>query len=443
MAGMIIQPTHRGKRKNKPSGNFGGLLEGVLYLLGFLALAFLSLSIFAFTRPLTRATENIQYQQEGYFFYSATGTPGVYDTDMVRSGEPVFPKLTCFLNVGFAYNMSGIQLQGLSGSHQLYARVLDEQSGWQRTIPLNPETSFNGASYFTVAPLDLCQVESLVALVEQETGLHPSTYTLEVVSHVAVTANAAGKEIKDSFDPTLVFKFDEVHFYLAPNSAQEDPLRFSKPGMAGSAETQANTFSILGLEPTVQTTRVVAMLGFGFFLFSLLAVGWYIFNTARQSEEALIRLRYGALLVDVYERSLDPASPVIDVTSIDDLAKLAERQNTMILHMTLNFLHYYLVQSNGATYRYVISTGKSGSAEVEPAQKKTLKYLISPDESGVNDAAATRQEIFGYMLSKDEDYVANTEPDRDEILGYVLSTAKNDPPKPEPAHKEILRKITL
>ena len=443
MAGTILQPKQRRKGKTNPVVNFGGVLEGALYLLGFLALAFLGLSIFSFTRPLTHPTENVQYQQEGFFFYSATGTPGVYDTDMVRSGEPVFPKLTCFLNVGFAYNVPGGQLQNISGSYQLYARVLDEQSGWQRTILLNPETAFTGPSYFTVAPIDLCQVESLVALVEKETGLHSGTYTMEVVSHAAITANVAGMEIKDSFDPILTFKFDEVHFYLAANSAEEDPLRFTKQGMAGSSGMQANTLPLLGWEPAVQTIRMIALLGFGFSLVSLLVVGWYIYNTARQSEEALIHLKYGGLLVDIYERSLDPASPVIDVTSIDDLAKLAERQNTMILHMTLNFLHYYLVQSNGATYRYVISVGKNRSTEIEPAQRKALNYLVSTDENDIPESISTRQEIFGYMINNNEKDFLNAEPDRDEILGYVLNTDKNMSSKPEPGRKEILRKITL
>ncbi|MFZ1041111.1 MAG: hypothetical protein WCA79_08655 [Anaerolineales bacterium] len=66
-------------------------------------------------------------------------------------------------------------------------------------------------------------------------------------------------------------------------------------------------------------------------------------------------MRYGTLLMDVCERSLGTALPVIDVISIDDLAKLAERQNTMILHMKLDFVHCYLVQSDGAIYRYVFN----------------------------------------------------------------------------------------
>ncbi len=360
MSGMIAKPTRGGNDKTKSPRSFFGRDEIFLALAGFLALIFLGLSIFSFTRPLTRSTGSVPYQQEGRFIYSATGTPGVYDTELVRPGEPVFPKLTCFLNIGFTYNLIADQLQGASGTYLLYARALDEQSGWQRTIPLTPQTTFSGNAFFSAATLDLCQVESLANLVEQETGLHPNTYTLEIISHLELTGTVAGSQINDTFDPTLVFKFDKTHFYLDLENSQTDPLHSVKQGSAGGSVSQENTFSILGLQPTVWSVRMLSLLGLAFSLAGLAFAGVTIYDTARQSEVALIKLKYGSMLVDVYKQNLVPTSTIIDLASIDDLAKLAERQGTMILHMTLNFLHYYLVQINGTTYRYVVSAGKKG-----------------------------------------------------------------------------------
>ena len=70
MASITIKPSRRDKGKSTSSGNFGGMPEGPLYVIGFLFLAFLGLTIFTFTRPLTSTGDNIQYQQEGFFFYS-------------------------------------------------------------------------------------------------------------------------------------------------------------------------------------------------------------------------------------------------------------------------------------------------------------------------------------------------------------------------------------
>ena len=84
------------------------------------------------------------------------------------------------------------------------------------------------------------------------------------------------------------------------------------------------------------------MFGFILMLGGLLILGWAIFDAVRQNKPALIQLKYGSLLMNVYERTPYSTTRIIDVASIDDLARLAERQNTMIMHMTLNFLHFLL-----------------------------------------------------------------------------------------------------
>ncbi len=63
---------------------------------------------------------------------------------------------------------------------------------------------------------------------------------------------------------------------------------------------------------------------------------------------------------------------LVDVTTIDDLAKLAERQNAMILHMMRDYLHYYHVQCNGTTYRYVISAGHNRLPQTEVSHTTNL-----------------------------------------------------------------------
>ncbi len=356
MASIMIKPKRQRKGKNRISPNFGGMLEGGLYLFGFFALAFLVLSIFAFIRPLTHAADKIQYQQDSHFSYSATGTPVIYDTEMVRSGEPVFPRLTCFLNIGFTYNALGDQLQGVSGNHQLIARVMEEQSGWQRTIPLNQQTAFSGNSFSTLSTLDLCQVVALV--------------------------------------------IDDVHFFLTTPKGQENPLHLSKQSSADNSNLEASTLSLLGWKLAIGTVREIALLGLALSLSGLLLTSSSIFMTARRSQEDLIRLRYGPLLVNVYERDFAPAAMLIDVTTIDELAKLAERNSTVILHMTFNFLHSYLVQCNGITYRYVFSTGKRGVAQIEPPRQQLVEYRTNVKENKIVEAQPAEGELIEYVINK-------------------------------------------
>ncbi len=464
MTSMITKPP-KGKKGKSSSPVSGGMLEGALYLLGFLFLGFLGLAIFAFIRPSTRTANGIQYQQMGNYAYSATGTPGVYDTETVHSGEPVFPKLSCFLNIGFTYNILGNQLQNISGSHQMFARVMDQPSGWQRTLPLITQTAFTGASYSSTAVLDLCQLETMVNLAENETELHTSTYTVEIVTNVAFNANASGQMVADTFEPVLTFRYDRVHLYLANTNGDSDPMLITKDGLADNPNMQANTLSLPGWKPTVDFIRVFALLGLGISLGGLVLMGLYIFNTVRQSEEALIRLRYSSVLVDVYEKNLEPTSTTIDVTSMDDLAKLAERQGTMILHMTSNFLHYYLVQNNGTTYRYVISTGKKGIAESDTATNDLFKTTPAIEETRLPATESARLKtpthrmVYSRKNSVRHKSVQNETPEpavshqknkfiekkwpvNEEIPEYVIQTGEIEFVMPQ-QETEILRKVKL
>ena len=402
-AGIILNPSRQGKRKAQKSGGYGGLLEVGMYLIGFLVLTFLGLTFFAFTRPLAHQAEDIHYQQDGYFTYSAAGTPGIYDTAIIQPGEPIFPKLTCFLNVGMVYNITGGGVQQLAGSHQLYARVLDEKSGWQRTFPLQAETVFSGTSYTSRADLNLCQIESMVTSVEEQTGLHPNIYTMQVISQTTISGTLDTKPIVDTFNSSLIFKFDDVHFHLEASSEQEDPLHTTKSGVINTTDQRPTTLSIAGWEISIQTLRMLSLLGLAISLSSLLLLSWFFFNSKLHGQADKIRMKYRPLLMEVHRINLQPDSPIVDVASMDDLAKLAERQSTMIMHMDVNYLHYYTVQSDGVTYRYVISSRPGQSR-----QSQALPRLNAPANplKPYMEAAPLDNTNYGYRVDLNQNEYA-------------------------------------
>jgi signal peptidase I len=353
MVTTITQKNRRnGQNKMTAGGNLAGF-EVSLYLFGVLALGFLALAIFAFIRPATIKADAIPYQQTGIFAYSAAGTASVYDTGAAVSGEPVFTKLTCKLNLAFAYTLQGVQLANISGTQKLYAIVQDTGSGWQRTIPITADTKFTGNTATRQASLDLCQVTTLLNSVEQATGVRLGSSTLVIFDHVSVGGKISGQAFTDTFEPRLTFGFNGLQLSLAGNSSQTNPLQTVKAGSLPNTNMVDNTFPLFGLKPTVGKIRLVALIGLGSTLAGLLALGIYSYSVSRRSEESIIQLKYSNLLMGVYEAGLAALSPVIDVTSIDDLARLAERQNAMIMHLNHEDVHYYLVQVEGKTYRYM------------------------------------------------------------------------------------------
>ena len=111
MVSMVLSPKNK-RKKAFTNLSPNGIMAIAFYIFGLLFFAFLALSFYAFSRPVSITSNNILYQQDGLFSYSATGTPGIYDLNIVQPGEPIFPKLTCTLNVGFTYNLIGNQARG-------------------------------------------------------------------------------------------------------------------------------------------------------------------------------------------------------------------------------------------------------------------------------------------------------------------------------------------
>lgn len=420
MSGMIIKPSNEGKLRTRPFVGPGASSENGLYVFGFLTLVFLGISIFVFVRPLTRTADEIHFTQQGQFSYSATGTPVIYDTNVVRSGEPVFPRLACSLNIGFTYNMLGNNLQGISGNYQLIARVMDQQTGWQRTIPMSGVTTFSGSSFSTTSTLDVCQIVTLVQILEQETGLRAGNYMLEVFPQVTMTGNADGIPVSDTFEPKLVFRFDDVSFALFTPDGQNDPLTSSKEQSIANPSVETNTLSVLGWNASVLTIRLIGLLGLTLSMGGLTIFGLRMYATTNQSPEALIRSRYGSLMVNASDQKIHTTGALINVDSMDELAKLAERQNTIILHTTFNSMHSYQVQCNGTTYRYVSRSNKASTYDIEPVRNEITRPVYA-----VNQNNLLETEIV----------------DENELIGYVLSKRRTE--KAEVEETMVLRKIRL
>lgn len=207
--------------------------------------------------------------------------------------------------------------------------------------------------------------------------------------------------------------------------------------MAGSKTAQVNSISVVGITIPVWVLRIGS--GFGFILSSLwlAMLGFEMLRDASRTEEGLFQLKYGGMIVNVHEQNLDPYSTIVDVDTIDDLARLADRHGGMILHMQRNFLHYYFVQSNGTMYRYVVTSGKKGVAAVEePAvEQPTLVQSQVVEPEPVKKEERKRQvyemlprrvaakRVSARRVEKAQEPVKQA-PAREEAPNYILDTGE-------------------
>lgn len=345
-----------GPSKGQPSEFIGNNIEPLYFMLGLVAFATLILGIISFTRPLTvNQPDDVSYQHIGIFSYSASVPSGIYDSNTVQRGEPIFPKLTCTARVDFHYSLFGDALKDIAGTYDVTAQILEPQSGWQRTITLQSVTPFSGTSFDISTNVNLCGMIMLTEAMEQETDYHPSRYVLLITPHLTVSGKVSGRDLQDTYEPQLTFNYDQINFSIIQQADPAfDPFNQTQAGFIRKISKQANTMSLFGLQPAVLTLRLIGFFGLALSLAGMWILERYIQSSTTKSPEAIIKMRYSAMVIDVQRESPDKTSHNVDVNSMDDLAKLAERYNVMILHEVRNHKHVYYVHADGSTYRFSI-----------------------------------------------------------------------------------------
>jgi len=349
------------KGPDKHSTDSGNSSDILFFTLGIIAFSSLILAIVSFSRPAFRTViDNVSYQHLGAFSYSTTAPQGVYDSNTVKSGDPIFPKLTCKVDISFQYVLIAKQVENIAGTYQLTATIADPVSGWKRSIPLQAVTPISETPATANTELDLCEIQSIVQSFEQNSAASPGSYELTVSPQVSISASIEGRKLQDTFNQGLKFRYDHNQFYVIED-AENDPFNPTEAGALGEERKEADTLSLLGLKMQIPIIRIFSLLGLAGALTGM-ALLWQAMQKLSEKDRAeFIRIKFGAMLVDVQKTKLGASKSLVEVSSIEDLAKLAERHNAMILHETQGISHIYYVQAEISTYRFVLNIENDGT----------------------------------------------------------------------------------
>jgi hypothetical protein len=330
-----------------------GMLEGSFFTLGLISLLSLFLGIIVFSRPTLRlAQADLPYEHLGVFSYSASAPQGIYDANAIKSGDPIFPLLTCSVDVTFQYTLIAAQAGNISGTYQMTAVVSEPASGWQRRLPLQDESSFNGTVFGTTAKLDACKIEELTESLEKGTNFHPGSYRVLLTPNVKLKGTIGTQPVESSFDSGLAFQYDHSHLYVAKDEEVDNPFSVTKTDMLQEKVYQPNTLILFGNEMSVLTLRWLAAIGLALSLAGFVFLGLKLQSLSVKDQDKFFRVKYDSLIVDIQNSDPLDASNFIEVKSIDALAKLAERFNAMMLHLEDESGPTYYVQGAGTTYRF-------------------------------------------------------------------------------------------
>jgi hypothetical protein len=271
---------------------------------------------------------------------------------MARTGDPIFRQVASSVMVQFDYRFAASQPADVRGTARLLAEVSDV-SGWKRTIELRPAADFAGPALKLDGTLDLRQVQALVSGFEQQTGIQRPQYALALVPDLHVRGQLAGQSLDDTFAPRLEFELDGQALRLQQAAADAaGGLSPAKLGALRRERAEPNTLGLFGLRLSVAAARRIALVG----LLQAVVIGGLLILRARQfapaDEAQRIQRRYGALLVAICGSDAELHGPLVEVATIDDLAKLALRGGHMILCQAGEAGPRYLVQAGDVTYRY-------------------------------------------------------------------------------------------
>jgi signal peptidase I len=331
-----------------------------MFVSGVAALAVAVAGLAAFSRGTTTELDRkVPYRESGSFAYWAEVPPGVvYSDGRVATGEPVFLRLVDKLQTRFEYRLLTDAALNTSGRIVLTA-VISDADGWQRTVDLGPASHFEGDFASATGTLDLQGVHKLITDVERATGVAHESYTVTLAPSVDLGGRLAGVGISDRFAPTLKLRLDRLTLTL--DQSTSDRLAPVRTRWAQARVLRPRAFSALGTAIRVTALRRISV-GAGLALLVIfLVVAILRAKALRRGEPFRIEARYGHALVSVSASASEALGPLVDVATMEGLARLAEPGNRLILHSERLGAHSYFVEDGGVVYRY--STGVAQRTE--------------------------------------------------------------------------------
>jgi signal peptidase I len=365
------------------------LAVGLLVLLPFVALG-----VLGFTRPSTALVPSATpYEQSGALAYSAEAAPGpAYPSGRAETGEPLFTHVVSLVSVRFEYRFRSAAPHSLAGTASLSAAIAST-NGWQTTLPLGRAAHFTGNRALVTGNLDLASVLALLRHLEATTAVGGS-FTLTLVPTVRTTGRLDGLPLHVTFAPRIPFSLNPLEVQPvssagSPLAAGPSPTSPFRPSLAGSVtgrRYQPLVISLAIVRVPVAAARRIALGGIAVVVCVLLAVCLQLRSRPRDESADIIR-RYRRMIIPVARVRQRPGDSVIDVESMEALARIAEHYDRSILHEAGDLGDAFWVSDESGQFRY--------SPRAARAPAGGVPVEVRPDGGGLGDGYAGAPEFAG------------------------------------------------
>jgi hypothetical protein len=177
------------------------------------------------------------------------------------------------------------------------------------------------------------------------------------------------QQLEQSYAPTLDFRLEPLQLKLTDPATQ---LEATAAGTLQHTMDVPRQMEAFGLAVPVGTARTMSLL-VGLPAAMGAAAGLVAMRRRLQDEADHIELRHGHRIVPV---TAVETTNEIDVTSMQDLARLAEQHGSLILRRQGTLSKDYLLRADGVVYRY--RAGDAGRGRIEPPIASAARFADVP-----------------------------------------------------------------
>jgi len=315
--------------------------------------------------------EGIKYEGRGRFDYEVYLKPNqLYETDVLRSegtgveppAEPpaslqtlgpglfYFPKIISNIKASFSYQFLCNKPISEQSQEVEVTAVIENPGKWSKSLVVVPKTNEVGS--FTISfPIDIQYFTTVINAIEEETGVHGSSYDIVIKANVNTVARTDLGTVSEVYTQALSVNLGGNTLTFGKELSRSKSGSIGGAAIPGASEGGGSRAPwIIGL--------VIALLALGYFGWSQIQLRLAPISTG-EAEAARARKKYRQMMVDVEELpGVKPTETVIPLNSLDDLVRIADDLVKPILHQVEKGRHTYCIIDGGVRYLYVIEIYK-------------------------------------------------------------------------------------
>lgn len=329
------------------------------------------LAIYTFMQTATttiQVNDNTSLIETGYD-YQAEIRPNVLfpDGGTVDAGNTIFKKITTAIPFNIKSIIHSDKEVTAKGTHEVQL-LIKAGDLWERKFPLEEKQTFEqkGTEISVMDQnykIDLEQVKTFITRVQDETGINPGQYTLEVLPNTKGTINDAGVEKTFEMQDRLIFQYSYEEILLASEKNFTTMIPFT------SSEATAKNFKILGFLMPLNFVRI----GSAAFTIFLLLIFIYLQKNSKANpiksdalEMEKINKRYANRIIPVSQKIIIANKSIVVLDSFKSIVKISDEKELPIFLEKEKSI-YYIVDGD---YLYTYEASKMQETEKKASSDK-------------------------------------------------------------------------